>query len=133
MENELSGLQTRMTDEACANAKDRLCEALDRAVDLIILEFMDEQTVPVERMFLAFTVEAWANKRCGETRHTIPPLLCWRTTTGQNVSNTETDAFKFGQFLQRQLKVAHPDLYARVLEGMTRTLEPAPETPEELQ
>jgi hypothetical protein len=133
MGNELSGLQTRMTDEACADAKDRLCEALDRAVDPIILEFMDEQMVPVERMFLAFIVEAWPNKRGGETKFTVPPLVCWRTTTGQSVSNAETDAFEFGQILQRQLKVAYPDLFAKVLEGLTRTLEPAPEAPEGLQ
>lgn len=123
----------RMSLEQVEAAHQALVGRLWTAVDPIISEWMEHGIPPVERVFLALGCCVWVNKHYGETKHTIPPLVCWRTAAGQSISNSETDAFEFGQFLQRQFKVAHPDLFARVLEGLTRTLEPAPETPGELE
>jgi len=126
--NELSGKMTLTEAETVVK---KLRDDLLKAIDPILLTFMDSTPIPIENLFLALPVQMTPNDLGAETRLSAPPLIVLRCVGGQTVSVADADGIQFGLSLRANIERAGITLYGAVLQGLTRSPEPPQEPPKD--
>lgn len=94
----------------------KLREDLYAAVDQVIADFFDTTRVPLERLFLAFTMTVFGEENLAAER--MVPLIVWKSKSGQSAANQNVDGHTFGRYLRASLRDGRTDLYLAIAGGL---------------
>lgn len=109
-------LSDKMDQEEVNAETVKLREDLYAAVDQVIADFFDTNRVPLERLFLAFTMTVFGERNLPAER--MVPLMLWKTKSGQTVGNAASDGHAFGRYLRASLKDTDTALYLAIAGGL---------------